>query len=150
VDLYAKAKKGMHHATRGRIDHDIDERRLRSYLRAATLSDGSDTRRLVPLHTRLRRARVVPPTDVPANVVTMNSLVVLRNLDSGDRLTCRLAYPNQARRSRYNVSIARALGTAMLGKRVGQIIRWPIGTRDRRMQIQQVLYQPEAVGDLHL
>jgi regulator of nucleoside diphosphate kinase len=129
---------------------DIDERRLRSYLSAATLSDELDTRRLVPLHTRLRRARVVGPKEVPANVVTMNSLVVLRNLDSGDRLTCRLAYPNQARQSRYNVSIARPLGMAMLGKRVGQIIRWPSGTRDRRMRIQQVLYQPAAAGDLHL
>lgn len=129
---------------------DIDQVRLRSYLRAATLSDEFDTRRLTALQTRLRQARVVGPKDVPANVVTMNSLVVLRNLDSGDRLTCRLAYPHQARQSRHNVSIARPLGTAMLGKRVGQIIRWPGGTRDRRMRIQQVLYQPEASGDLHL
>lgn len=129
---------------------DIDQRRLRSYLRAAMLSDALDTQRLIPLHSRLRSARVVGPKDVPANVVTMNSLVVLRNLDSGDRLTCRLAYPHQARQSRHNVSIARPLGTAMLGKRVGQIIRWPGGTRDRRMRIQQVLYQPEASGDLHL
>ena len=70
---------------------DIDQRRLRSYLREAASSDKFDTRRLASLHGRLRRARVVGPKDVPANVVTMNSLVVLRNLDSGDRLTCRLA-----------------------------------------------------------
>ena len=138
----------MHHENT--LITDIDQRRLRSYLREAASSGELDARHLISLRDRLRRARVVGPKDVPANVVTMNSLVVLRNLDSGDRLTCRLAYPHQARQSRHNVSIARPLGTAMLGKRVGQIIRWPSGMRDRRMRIQQVLYQPEAAGDLHL
>jgi regulator of nucleoside diphosphate kinase len=80
----------------------------------------------------------------------MNSLVVLRNLDCGDRLTCRLAYPSQARRSPHNVSVSRPLGTAILGKRVGQVVRWRAGMRERRMRIQQVLYQPEAAGDFHL
>jgi regulator of nucleoside diphosphate kinase len=80
----------------------------------------------------------------------MNSLVVLRNLDSGNSLTCRLVYPQKARQSPRNVCVSRPLGTAMLGKRVGQVIRWPRGTDDRRMRIQQVVYQPEAAGDLHL
>ena len=128
---------------------DIDQRRLRSYLREAAPSGEFDTR-LAALHSRLRRARVVGPKDVPANVVTMNSLVVLRNVESGNRLTCRLTYPSEARQSPRNVCVSRPLGMAMLGKRVGQVIRWPSGTRDRRMRIQQVLYQPEAAGELHL
>ena len=134
----------------GTLITDTDQGRLRSYLREAASSDELNTRRRASLHSRLRRARVVGPKDVPANVVTMNSLVVLRNLDSGDRLTCRLAYPYEARQSPRNVSVSGPLGTAMLGKRVGQVIRWPGGARDRRMRIQQVLYQPEAAGDLHL
>ena len=129
---------------------DIDHRRLRSFLQDAAVTDDSKTGRLAPLHRRIRGARVVGPNDVPANLVTMNSLVVLRNLDSGDRLTCRLAYPHESRQSHRNVCVSRPLGTAMLGKRVGQIIRWPSGTRERRLRIQQVLYQPEAAGDLHL
>lgn len=129
---------------------DVDLRRLRSYLREASPSGEPNTRRFASLHGRLRRARVVGPRDVPANVVTMNSLVVLRNLDSGDRLTCRLAYPHEARQSPRNICVSRRLGTAILGKRVGQVIRWPGGARERRMRIQQVLYQPEAAGELHL
>jgi regulator of nucleoside diphosphate kinase len=129
---------------------DTDHRRLRSLLADATASDAAQAGQLASLRRRVRGARVVGPTDVPNNVITMNSLVVLRNLDSGDRLTCRLAYPCEARLSPRNVSVARPLGTAMLGKRVGQIVRWPGGARDRRLRIQRVLYQPEAVGDLHL
>ena len=129
---------------------DIDHRRLRSYLYEAASTHTLDIRQFASLRDRLHRARIVEPKAVPANVVTMNSLVVLRNLDSGDRLTCRLAYPDEPRRSPRNVSVSRPLGTAMLGTRVGQVIRWPAGTRDRRMRIQQVLYQPEAAGDFHL
>ena len=115
----------------------IDRRRLRSYLREAASSCAMDTQRLESLQRRLRHARVVRPQDVPANVVTMNSLVVLRNLDSGDRLTCRLAYPHEARQSPRNLCVSRPLGTAILGKRVGQVVRWPSGTRARRMRIHR-------------
>ena len=102
------------------------------------------------LRQRLRGARVVNPSRIPPNVVTMNSQVVLRNVDSGGRMTCTLAYPSEARASSRHVSVTRPLGTAMLGKRVGQIIRWPGGARDRRLRIQSVPYQPEAAGDMNL
>lgn len=127
-----------------------DHRRLRSLVDQRLSSKEGELANMAALRQRLRGARVVDPSQIPRNVVTMNSHVVLRNLDSGDRLTCRLAYPHDARQSPGDVSISRPLGTAMLGKRVGQVIRWPSGTRDRRMRIQQVLYQPEAAGDLHL
>ena len=129
---------------------DTDRRRLRSYLQRAAHSGGPDMGRLAPLRNRVQDAKVVGSTEVPSNVITMNSLVVLHNLDSGDHMTCRLASPYEARQSPRNVSVSRPLGTALLGKRVGQIIRWPGGSRDRSLRIQQVLYQPEAAGDLHL
>jgi regulator of nucleoside diphosphate kinase len=129
---------------------DVDHRRLRRVLNQAARRGNLDAQQRAALRRPLRGARVVGPNDVPANVVTMNSLVVLRNLDSGDRLTCRLAYPHEARLSPHSVSVSRPLGVAMLGKHVGQVIRWPRGHTDRRLRIQQVLYQPEAAGDLHL
>jgi regulator of nucleoside diphosphate kinase len=127
-----------------------DHRRLRSLLNQGLSSDGGTTTHLAALRQRVRRARVVNPKEMPRNVVTMNSQVLLRNLDSGARFTCTLAYPGEARTSHHHVSVARPLGTAMLGKRVGQIIRRPSGTRDQRLRIQTVLYQPEAAGDMHL
>ncbi|MGB7160116.1 MAG: nucleoside diphosphate kinase regulator [Tepidisphaeraceae bacterium] len=127
-----------------------DHRRLRSLVDHGLASEDGKTEHLAALRQRVGRARFVNPKEIPRNVVTMNSQVVLRNLDSGDRLTCTLAYPSEARTSRRHVSVARPLGTAMLGKRVGQIIRWPGGANDRRLRIQTVLYQPEAAGDMHL
>ena len=126
----------------------IDHRRLRSLVEHGLTSEDENSTYRAALRQRLRMARQVNPTEIPRNVVTMNSQVVLRNLDSGDRLTCTLAYPSEARASRRHVSVTRPLGTAMLGKRVGQIIRWPGGARERRLRIQSVPYQPEAAGDM--
>ena len=127
-----------------------DRRRLRSLVNRRHSSNDGGAADTAALRQRLRLARVVNPGEIPRNVVTMNSQVVLRNLDSGDRMTCTLAYPSEARASRYHVSVTRPLGTAMLGKRVGAIIRWPGGSRERRLRIQSVPYQPEAVGAMHL
>jgi regulator of nucleoside diphosphate kinase len=131
------------------ITHE-DHRRLRSLVDRRLAWDDTELSSIAALGQRLRGARVVSPSQIPRNVVTMNSQVVLRNLDSGDRLTCTLAYPSEGRASPRHVSVTRPLGTAMLGKRVGQIIRWPGGVRDRRLRIQSVPYQPEAAGDTNL
>jgi regulator of nucleoside diphosphate kinase len=136
----------MHHSNT--LMTDADHRRLRSLVARRLPLEDAEIANFAALRQRLRRARVVNRNQIPRNVVTMNSQVVLRNLDSGDRLTCTLAYPREARTSRRNVSVARPLGTAMLGKRVGEIIRWPGGARERRLRIQSIPYQPAAAGDM--
>ena len=126
-----------------------DHRRLRSVVNQRHSLDGGEIHDLAALRERLHGARVVDRSHIPSNVVTMNSQVVLRNIDSGDRLTCTLTYPREERASPRHVSVTRPLGTAMLGKRVGQIIRWPGAGRERRLRIQSILYQPEAAGDMN-
>ena len=128
-----------------------DHRRIRSLLnQPLPAHDGPRAPQFGPLRQRIRKARVVSPNDVPRNVVTMNSRLVLRNLNSGESITCTLAYPQELDLRRQQVSVATPLGANMLGKRVGQIVHWPAGAKVRRLRIQQVLYQPEAAGDYHL
>nr|MCU0982416.1 GreA/GreB family elongation factor [Pirellulaceae bacterium] len=57
------------------------------------LNDGSN-RRLTELIAELERAEVVLSDEIPDNVVTMNSTVVLRDLDTGESETYTLVYPN--------------------------------------------------------
>lgn len=125
-----------------------DNRRLRSLLKKAAPS-GTNDGPLAGLQERMRSARVVGQKHIPRDVVTMNSVVVLRDLQSGHRFTYQLAYPNQAKKFG-SISVVRPVGTAILGSRVGEIISWPTGTSERRLRIQTILYQPEAAGDFHL
>lgn len=111
--------------------------------------DGRDRNHLAQLQTELERAEVVAPDDVPSNVVTMNSNVVLRDLDSGDDLAYSLVFPEDADIDKGAISILAPIGTALLGYRVGDRIEWPVPSGRRAFKIEKIVYQPEAAGDLN-
>jgi regulator of nucleoside diphosphate kinase len=93
---------------------------------------------LADLQTELDRARVVPPEDVPDDVVTMNSTVELRDLDTDQVETYTLVYPDFADIANNRLSILAPIGTAILGYRVGDRIRWRVPAGWRGLQIESV------------
>jgi regulator of nucleoside diphosphate kinase len=127
-----------------------DHRRLRSLAARLRSSGRARMDHIAALTDRLRRSELVNSKLIPRNVVTLNSRVALKDLDSGDRLICTVADPHDVTLFGDRLSAASPGGLAVLGKRVGQIIRWKLGSKIRRFRIEQVLYQPEAMGDFHL
>lgn len=101
------------------------------------------------LRGELDRADVVQPSDMPADIVTMNSVVTFKDDDSSDELTISLVYPSGAGVPG-TVSVLAPVGSALLGLRVGQHIEWPTPDgRRRHLRVLEIEYQPEASGDLH-
>jgi regulator of nucleoside diphosphate kinase len=100
---------------------------------------------LEPLQEELDRAEVVEPEALPRDVITMNSEVNLRDLDSGEEKVYKLIFPTQPR-GENTVSILAPIGTAMLGYRVGDVIEWSVPKGIRRLQVMEILYQPEAAA----
>jgi regulator of nucleoside diphosphate kinase len=90
----------------------------------------------------LARAKLVAPEDIPMNVATMNSLVLVRDLDSGKTLTVTLSWPEEADSARSRINVLAPLGMALLGLRVGQQIEWPVPEGIRKLSIENV-FQPE-------
>jgi len=127
-----------------------DRRRLRSLAARLRSSGRARPDHVAALTDRLRRSRAVNPADVPRNVVTLNSRVALKDLDSRKRLTLTLADPHDVTLFGDRLSVAGPAGVALLGKRVGQVVHWTLGARTRRFRVEQVLYQPEAAGDERL
>lgn len=113
------------------------------------LHDGS-SRRLTELIAELERAEVVLSDEIPDDVVTMNSTVVLRDLDTGETETYTLVYPNHANIARNRLSVLAPVGTAILGYQVGDVVRWRVPAGVRRLRVEEVLFQPERVGAYHL
>ena len=105
---------------------------------------------LVDLRTELQRASIVDPEDVPGDVITMTSTVRLRDLDTDEVETYTLVYPSQADIAAKRLSILAPIGTAILGYRVGDIVRWRVPSGKRRLKIEEVLYQPEREEALHV
>jgi len=97
-----------------------------------------------PLQEKLARARVIPAGRVPRDLITMNSHAEVVDLESGERLNLTLVYPVQADMEKGRVSIFSSLGTALLGRCVGDTCEWPVPYGVRRFMINAVLFQPEA------
>ena len=94
-------------------------------------------------------AEIVDPARVPKNVVTMNSTVKLRDLDTNEIETYTLVFPEDADIANYKLSVLAPVGTAILGQRVGDILRWRVPDGGRRPKVVRVLYQPERAGVYH-
>jgi regulator of nucleoside diphosphate kinase len=129
---------------------EFDMKRLREMLWDATGSNYRGRHHLEQLQAELDRGKLVAPHDVPPDVITMNSCVCLVDLDTGEEMTCTLVFPEDADIDQDRISILAPIGTAMLGYSVGDTIEWPVPEGLRRIQVKEILYQPEAAGDYHL
>lgn len=127
-----------------------DMNRLEELLGVASTVNVRDNKHLEELAKELEKADVVESTEIPANVITMNSMVLLKDLETAEDRTFTLVFPRQANIDQNKVSILAPVGTAMIGCRIGHVIAWNAPAGERRMRVEKILYQPEAAGDYHL
>ncbi len=105
---------------------------------------------LEKLRAELDRAQIVLPQEIPMDAITMNSKVVLLDLDTREEETYTLVYPENANPSEGRVSILAPIGTAMLGYRVGDVFEWDVPAGKRQLEVERILFQPEAAGQFEL
>lgn len=108
-------------------------------------------------HTSLKKllelldtARVIPVPAIGQDIVTMNSRIKLKDIETGQIIECELVYPQDADSGKNKVSILAPEGVALLGYSVGDNIQWPVSPGVRTMEIEGILYQPEAAGQYDL
>ncbi len=129
---------------------EFDKSRLEELIAVAEEFGGHDRKDLDSLTNELAKARAVSPKNVPADVVTMNSKVVLRDLTTSEEMTYVLVFPKDANIDAGAISVLAPIGTAILGYTKGDVVEWPVPSGVRRISIEDILYQPEAAGDYHL
>jgi regulator of nucleoside diphosphate kinase len=139
--------------TLGKIDKkpyitEPNMERLEYLLSSAEPSNKDERENLNRLMEDLDRADVVALRDIPADIVTMNSMVKLRDLDSGEEMVFTLVFPSSSDVSKGKISVLAPVGSAILGYKAGDIIEWKVPGRMRRLRIEKVLYQPKAAGEL--
>ena len=128
------------------IISDADHERLRSLIESARGRGGVGEDYLDALEGELRRARVVPRSDVPRDVIAMDSAVRLRDLDTGETEVYELVEPPDADLDRDRISVLAPVGTAILGYRHGDVIEWPVPAGRCRLRVEQVRHRPERAG----
>jgi regulator of nucleoside diphosphate kinase len=100
--------------------------------------DQHDTPAAEALEAELLRATIVPPEEVPADVVTLHGDVVYEDLSTGQRRTVRVVLPREADPRRGWISVLAPVGSALLGLRVGQEIDWPLPGGARRIRVVEL------------
>jgi regulator of nucleoside diphosphate kinase len=94
------------------------------------------------LASKLARARIVESGDVPPDAVTMNSTVNVIDQDTGDVGSYRLVYPEDANIVAGMLSILAPIGTAILGRRKGDLVGLPIPSGAVKLRIDDVVQRP--------
>ena len=128
----------------------FDKERIIDLITRAIESGHENKKALVDLGAELKKARIVESEDVSADLVTMNTKLVLKDLHNSIERTYTLVFPEDTGKEAGTISILAPIGTAILGYAKGDIIEWPVPSGMRKIKIQDILYQPEAAGDFHL
>ncbi|MCC6259319.1 MAG: nucleoside diphosphate kinase regulator [Anaerolineales bacterium] len=126
---------------------EFDRERLQKLIVEAQSTDYRKSEYLEKLRTEIARATIVSSQDIPGDVITMNSIVRLKDTDTKEEETYTLVFPEDSDLQQGKLSILAPIGTAMLGYKVGDIFEWKVPAGVRSLQIIEIIYQPESSGD---
>ena len=129
---------------------EYDLKRLKELVQVGISFAERDRESLEQLQGELDRAHIVEPTAVPGDVVTMNSRVRFKDLDTNQDKVYTLVFPSEAKLEQQKISVLAPIGTAILGYRVGDTVEWRVPGGIKRVRIEEILYQPEAEGQYSL
>lgn len=102
------------------------------------------------LLNELSSAEIVEPDAIPADVVTMNSIVKLNFLNTNKVVQFQIVYPDKANIKENKISIFSPIATALIGYKVQDEIEWVVPAGLTKIKIEEIVYQPEAAGDYDL
>ncbi|WP_430809640.1 MULTISPECIES: GreA/GreB family elongation factor [unclassified Carboxylicivirga] len=108
------------------------------------------TKEIFNLLSEIEKGKSYAPEQVPPQVVTMNSVVRVRYLDTNRGVDIQIVYPEQADIKKNKLSIFAPIATALLGYQKGDTIEWEVPKGTISLLIEDILYQPEQAGDYHL
>lgn len=102
------------------------------------------------LQLKVDRAAPVPTDEIPPDVITMLSRVVVVDVATAQRREIAVVYPAEADAAAGRVSVLEALGTALFGASIGETIECETAEGRCRLRVEEMLYQPESWMRMHL
>lgn len=129
------------------IINKLDYARITKVIKDAKLNRSISSEEEEKLVNELNSATFVEPHAVPADVVTMNSIVKLSFLNNNKQVQLQIVYPYQANVKEKKISILSPIATALIGYKVNDEIEWIVPAGLTKIRIDEIVYQPEASGD---
>nr|WP_068891693.1 GreA/GreB family elongation factor [Pedobacter panaciterrae] len=107
---------------------------LKDHLRRRKLSKYNETK----LELELKHAKQVLRNDLPADVVTVDTSVKVKEVETGKEFIYKLVAPAKARRKHNTLSILSPIGVAIVGYTQGAIVQWEMPDGIKKYQIEEV------------
>lgn len=128
----------------------LDYSRIKHSITEAKQVNAISVKEAEKLLQELGAATILDPEAIPANVVTMNSIVKLSFLNNDKQVQFQIVYPAHANIKENKISIFSPIATALIGYKAGDEIEWLVPAGPTRIRIDEIIYQPEAAGDFDL
>ena len=116
-----------------------DYKLLISYLNFGYGKTALDKRNAEELHAELKKAKLVNKDDFPGDVVRLNSKVRIKAEDKDEVMELMLVTPDKADIKEKKISIMAPIGTALIGFRQGQKVKWQVPAGKRTFTILEVI-----------
>lgn len=90
------------------------------------------------LTLQLKNAKQVLRKDLPQDVITVDTSVTIKNLNTSEEKTYVLVGPDKARRKNNTTSILSKIGLALVGCKEGDLINWELDGTQREVEVLNV------------
>lgn len=117
-----------------------DYKTLISYLNGGSNAKTAfDPRNAAELHAELKKARLVDKDNFPEDVIRINSTVRIKAEEKNEVMQFMLVTPDKANIKEKRISIMAPIGTALIGFRKGQQIKWKVPSGVKTFTILEVI-----------
>ena len=116
-----------------------DYKLLNAYLRGRYSKTAFDRRNAEELQMELKKAKLVNKDDFPDDVVRLNSRVSIKAEGNEEQMELMLVTPEKADIKEKKISIMAPIGTALIGFRQGQVVKWQVPAGQKEFTIVKVV-----------
>jgi regulator of nucleoside diphosphate kinase len=116
-----------------------DADKIRELLREAEHSGYRGSIYIQKLKAELERAEIIPPQDVPPDLITLNTTALLLDADTAEQMKLTLVSPEHADLSQGRISILAPIGAAMLGYKLGDTFEWDTPGGKRTLRVEKII-----------
>ena len=116
-----------------------DYQLLISYLNGGNERTSFDVKNAADLQNELKKAVLVSKEEFPADVVRINSTVRIKADGREEILELKLVTPGNANIREKKISVMAPVGTALIGFRKGQQVKWMVPSGQKTFTILEVM-----------
>ena len=121
------------------IIREDDYQILVSFLKDTRYVKRADAKNITDLEAELKKAKLVNQENFPNDVVRLNSKIKIKDVNKNNIMELTLVTPDKADIKQKKISVMAPVGTALIGFKQGQEIKWRVPAGKKTFHIVEVI-----------